>query len=474
MKTNATRAVPSSHHLFTSIWIFCYSYGVPVTLSPGADIWLEIKLDVLPVAPIWSLKNGSSFLLLKEGHDLSSSWASGVRFTLNAAKGSTKYSQTVTVRNVSANVLTFHPIWRGFDLTPGAASGNITSLEVRNATYVKGNNTDTLHFEYIVRPGDRTTSLDYTSKMALKLGLTSALRRLSDRPSTHVNRTLVEPGTCSPFESFGCSLGVRGSLAESSSSSLTIEARSQSEFRPRVVSVRSTKPGANSPYGVGEPIDIVVSFSAPVEVSRNGSAPALRLSTGNYALYGHGSGTQNLTFWYIVGEGDHTDILETFSQGYVNAFDPGKSQLSPLDIYFLGNPVGWIRRLSSDSRTPADLSMPAAGDPGSLTAMQQTKDSRIRICTALCARVERVSSTLAPGTSSGAGSDFTLLVRFDREILINTTKGSPYIDIQLGHHGARGGRRVEQAHFINISDRRDLFFIYTVQEGDPFTYQIAC
>ena len=287
-----------------------------------------------------------------------------------------------------------------------------------------------------------------------------------------VNMTLVEPGMCSVQETFGCSLSAIGQK-DSAESIISVEARTQNEFRPRIVSVETTKPGAQSPYGTGEPIDIVVSFNYPVQVSSNGSAPALRMNTGSYAIYGYGSGTHNLTFWYVVGDGDNTEQLETFSNGYAFAFDPGEVNLTPLDTFFLGQPEGWIRRLSSNSRTPADLTMPLPGDPGSLTVFQTKKSSKLRVCTSLCARIELVTSTLPSKSKLGAGAKLPIIIHFNRPVLVNLTGGYPYIELQLGHSSNHRSIAVAQAGYVNGSGGQDLLFVYTVQEGDLLTNPVV-
>jgi len=449
---------------------------VPVTLSPGAAPWLELLVDVVPMGRVWSLRNGSTSLGLLGGSGMGP-WAIGMDFEISVGDAGDLERRVVTVTHASDDLMHFTPAWRGAEVLSGVPSGNVTSLPVRNATYEgDGNNTDTLVFEYTVLPGDRTGRLDYTSSKAFKMSPNSTLLRLAHHPSTIVNTTLVAPGDCSASKEFGCSL----SSNDADDTAVEIEARSQVEFRPKVLRVTTTKPGDQSPYGAGEPIDVVVTFNVPVAVQSNGSAaPVLRLSPGGFAVYGYGSGTNNLTFWYVVGEGDSADVLESYARGYANGFDAFADHLSPLDIFFLGQGQGWIRRDSSRPLTPANLALPPPGSEGSLSALQPTAAERIRICTVSCAFVEVVVSTLPPGTNCGVGDELPIVVRFNRRVFVNTSEGLPFVQLRLGAPATDrvGAREVEEedlsdvrrAYFVNGSGERGLLFVYVVQAGDPYT-----
>jgi hypothetical protein len=429
-------------------------YGVPVTLSPDAKPVLELQLDVVPMAVVWSITNGSSFAVLEEGSGIENSWALGVKFRITVQG----YSQVIILQNASSNYIAFTPEWSGVNVQSGYPAANVTTLDVRNATYSGGNNTDTLIFQYMTLPGDRTALLDYTSTNALIMSPNSTLLRLSTRPSTPVNTTLVAPSTCSPNKQYGCSL----SSPDADDSAVDVEGRSQSEFRPKVVSLSTSKRGDLSPFGVGEPIEVVVSFNKPVAVSSNGSAPALRLSPGGFATYAYGSGTANLTFFYVVGEGDAAPLLESYSDGYASSFDPADSRITPLDIYFLGHEVGWIRRDSNSPLTPA-LLLPSHGGVGSLGYSQRMREDRIVVCTS-CPKVKKVVAVDLPDSGIlGAGHVLVLEVRFSSYVVVNTTHGTPYIELRLS------GDYVVDALYNNGSGTNHLYFKYTVQEGDPYT-----
>jgi hypothetical protein len=467
---------------------------------------------MVPMANIWSMRNGSSSLVLVQGHSLDASWAVGVQFELSVGYTQGEmHKQVVTVTNATNDLVHFEPPWVGGSVLSSQPPGNVTTLDVRNATYLSGNNTDTLTFEYVVLPGDRTQRLDYTSSRAFKLSPANAtLLRLAHRPSTKVNTTLVEPGTCSA-EALGCSLGPPESApVELQSEGVEIEGRSQSLFRPRVLSLSTTKSSSQGPYGVGEPIEVVVSFSAPVAVSSNGSsAPVLRLSPGGFAAYAYGSGSANLTFWYVVGEGDDALVLDSYTEPYAHGFDPAEYRMPPhLDIFFLGQGQGWIRRDSSQPLTPALLELPTPGEEGSLTRTAQVSrassdaalsvngttataavvvDLPITVCTDQCAHVEKVECASPPNSVLGAGAHVNLSVHFSDLVQVNTTGGLPYIELHLGvpvgddvdedssssssssNEDSGVVDEIALATYVSGSGTRVLMFSYIVAQGDPYT-----
>jgi len=451
-------------------------YGVPVTLSPNAEPKLELKLDVVPMASVWSITNGSNFAVLEEGSGIENSWALDIKFQITVLG----YTQIIQIVNASTDYITFTPNWNGHNVQSGYPVGNVTTLDVRNASYSGGNNTDTLIFEYLTLPGDRTSHLDYTSSQAFLMSPNSTLLRLSTKPSTPVNTTLVPPGTCSENKAFGCSL----SSSEAEDSVVEIEARSQSEFRPKVVSLSTTKRGDLGPFGVGEPIEVVVSFNKPVAVSSNDSAPVLRLSPGGFATYGYGSGTSNLTFWYVIGQGDNALILESYEDGYANSFDVADSRLTPLDIFFMGHEEGWIRRDSNSPLTPA-LLLPSHGGVGSLGYQQRYKNDRITVCTTDCSKILKVKAIDLPNDKDendknilGVGHVLLLEVTFNQEVYVNTTFGTPYIELSLGNNYYRnnndndddsGDGVVVDAMYLNGSNTNKIYFKYTILENDPYT-----
>jgi predicted component of type VI protein secretion system len=77
---------------------------------------------------------------------------------------------------------------------------------------------------------------------------------------------------------------------------------------PTVTEVNTSKTDGN--YTTGEPIDINVIYSQIVNVNTTGGTPVLSLNTSASAAYIAGSGTDTLTFRYIVGAGQNSQDLD--------------------------------------------------------------------------------------------------------------------------------------------------------------------
>lgn len=80
--------------------------------------------------------------------------------------------------------------------------------------------------------------------------------------------------------------------------------------QPNVTYVSSTTDDAT--YGADDSITITVTFSQNVLVSATGGIPSIQLETGTidrYANYSDGSGTNTLTFNYVVQPGDTSSRL---------------------------------------------------------------------------------------------------------------------------------------------------------------------
>ncbi|WP_435016778.1 reprolysin-like metallopeptidase [Tundrisphaera sp. TA3] len=108
-----------------------------------------------------------------------------------------------------------------------------------------------------------------------------------------------------------------------------------------VTAVSST--ASNGVYGIGATIPITIQFAAAVNVA---GTPVLALNSGGTATYVSGSGTNTLTFAYVVGSGQSSPDLD-----YASA--------SALTLS--GGSI-------ASGGVPASLTLPAVGGPGSLGA----------------------------------------------------------------------------------------------------------
>jgi hypothetical protein len=101
---------------------------------------------------------------------------------------------------------------------------------------------------------------------------------------------------------------------------------------------------ANGSYTVGAVIPILITFSKPVNVT---GTPLLALNSGGTAAYTSGSGTSTLTFTYTVAAGQNSPALDA---------------ASTTALTLNGGTIG------DSSNTPANLTLPAPGATGSLSA----------------------------------------------------------------------------------------------------------
>ena len=214
------------------------------------------------------------------------------------------------------------------NVTVDAAAGGVAptlTLETgdtdRQAAYESGSGTRALAFVYTVAPGDDSGGpLDYAGTSALSLNGGS----IRDVAGNMADLSLPEPGQA-------------GSLA--AESGLAVDATP-----PYVARVAS--PNATGTYGAGEEVGISVVFSEAVAYT--GAAPSLALGAGGdspaVAAYASGNGTATLSFSYTVRIGDRTDDLSY----------NGTGALSGTMADLAGN--------------PANLTLPAPGSAGSLSA----------------------------------------------------------------------------------------------------------
>ena len=126
-----------------------------------------------------------------------------------------------------------------------------TGATDRVVNFLSGSGTTTLTFRYTVQAGDTSSDLDYTATTAL--GLNGGT--IQDGAGNNATLTLAAPGAA-------------GSLG--ANKALVIDTPG-----PAVTNVTSTK--ADGSYGVGEVIDVMVTFSETVTVT---GTPQLTLETG--------------------------------------------------------------------------------------------------------------------------------------------------------------------------------------------------
>lgn len=150
----------------------------------------------------------------------------------------------------------------------------------RPAVYISGSGTSTLTFRYTVQSGDNTPDLDYTSTTALTLNGGTIKNTVND------DAILILPAPGGPN-----SLGGQHNIAILNTS-------------PSITSVNTPDPDT---YITSQNLDFKVNFNEPVIVNTAGGTPYLDLTVGSAnvrATYAGGTGSNALTFRYVVQSGD--------------------------------------------------------------------------------------------------------------------------------------------------------------------------
>ncbi len=267
--------------------------------------------------------------------------------------------------------------------------------------YTTGSGSATLTFTYTVAAGHASVDLDYAGTTAL------ALNGGTIKNSTGNNAilTLSTPGTA-------------GSLG--ANKNLEIDA-----VGPTITSVNSME--MDGTYGIGETIEINVTFSETVTVT---GTPRFTLETGTSDAivdYTTGSGSATLTFTYTVAAG-HVSADLDYTGTTSLALNGGTIQ----DVV----------------ENDAVLTLPAPGTAGSLGA---NKDL---VIDAVGPTVISVSSTTVDGTYK-TGHTIAITMTFNEAV---TVTGTPRLTLETGTADVI-------VDYASGSGSTTLIFSYTVAAG---------
>ncbi|CAM9279635.1 unnamed protein product [Chrysoparadoxa australica] len=292
----------------------------------------------------------------------------------------------------------------------------LNSGPTAEAAYVSGSGTAFLLFEYNVGDGDSSPALDYADELAFKLGdaVIASFLHPNERP---MDLLLASPGEA-------------GSV--SAESTIVVDTSA-----PTVTSVTSSS--QNAEFGAGEEIVITVTFTAPCHVTADEAILVLDTGsvTGSYKCpYVSGHGTNDISFLYTVQPGDFS------------------ADLSYVDRDSL---VGTgLLRLSDSPHQLMDLTLPAAGEPGSLSS---NKDIAIDTSPPVPVSV----TSLRKGTFT-VGQAVDLHVTYDKAV---TVTGTPRVSFAFDD-GSIGYAVYDPAfEFTSYTlPGRSLPFTYTIAEND--------
>jgi hypothetical protein len=193
-------------------------------------------------------------------------------------------------------------------------------------------------------------------------------------------------------------------------------------------------------YSAGDTIPIQITFSGPVTVDPTNGTPQLQLNSGGAATYTSGSGTNVLTFTYVVRSGDSSPLLDYTNSGALNL---RAGLLLDADL------------------TGVDPTLPAPGAPGSLessAALTVRGTSPRIISSGATVQNDKNPNQIdnATNVTYGANKPITIALNFNDvvqvtgtpRLLLNTTGGPSGV---ATYAGGSGGSQ--------------LVFIYTTAAG---------
>ncbi len=206
-----------------------------------------------------------------------------------AANGLTSEVASVEVTQVGGNYITGETLTLRVSFSPHVdvvtSGGNptITLNTGASATYTGGtaNNQSTLDFTYTIAGGESTASLASTGNPLITLN-----GALITKNSGGAADLTFPPGPI---------------LSQTASGVIKIN------HRETISAITVTDAGANRT--AGQSVALSVTFSGNVVVS---GTPTLALNSGGTATYTGGSGSNDLTFTYLIGAGDRTTGLTAF------------------------------------------------------------------------------------------------------------------------------------------------------------------
>lgn len=275
------------------------------------------------------------------------------------------------------------------DASGGAIEVTLTAL---NGTISLGGTTG---LTFLVGSGSSDPSMTFQGNLA---DINAALNGLTFQP------TAGYFGSASLLVTSN-DLGMTGSGGTKSDTDIILISVEQPN--PRILGVGTSTP--NGSYRVGDQIQVQVQFDQSVFVDTGGGMPTLLLETGvidRSATYFGGSGSNTLTFFYVVQAGDLSADLNYASTG---ALSLNGSQ---------------IRNGANDM---AFLTLPGLASSDSLA-------SRADLVVDGVAPTVASVSVPANGTYV-AGQSLDFVVNFTESVTVDTTGGIPHLTVTLDNGG---------------------------------------
>ena len=313
----------------------------------------------------------------------------------------------------------------------------------RWAEYSRGSEGTALVFTYTVLADDRDD--DGIRLPANTIQLFGGTIRAAADNAIAATLTYAEPGTKTGHK-------VNGSLIT------TIDDDDETTTTPPAivtdggVQVTSTPMATGDTYGLGETIEITVTFDNAVTVDTSGGTPriAFRLDGDllGWAVYSSGSGGTALMFTYTVLVDDMAVNGILLAANTIQLFS------------------GTIRD-ATDPTVDATLTYAAPGlqtghkVDGSLTTTIDDDDETTTTPPAIVTGGVQVTSTpMATGDTYGLGETIEITVTFDNAVTVDTSGGTPRIAFRLD------GDLLGWAVYSSGSGGTALMFTYTVLADD--------
>lgn len=286
---------------------------------------------------------------------------------------------------------------------------SVTEPERYSTFSGKGSGTTVLEFAFECGPNDQATVFDFADAKSLRASLGSIFGDIRRRAMAPMVPAVLDL----PFTG----LSSKGIAIDQDCAFIT--------------AVTTTHEDAT--VGVGEIIDVLVQYSASVNVNAAGGVPTLVLTTGKSAAYVSGSASQLLRFRYVVKSGDNTVRLN---------YD---------GIYALKLNGGTIT--ASATNELASTVLPA---PASSALMQQ---SAVFINTSP-PTVQFVATKALDGVYT-VGDTLTIFVKFSAPVDVAPAGANAGVPVLLLTAGVDNG---VQARFV-ASEDDEVYFSFPVVAG---------
>ena len=202
----------------------------------------------------------------------------------------------------------------------------------------------------------------------------------------------------------------------------------------------ASDPGSDNTYATGDSIDVEVTFDIEVVVDTTSGTPALSLTIGDATRNAAYSSTAN------------GDLVLTFSYTVVSDDSDQNGISIAADALALNG--GTIKKLNSD--VDADLEHDALPD--------QSGHVVNKIPKIVPGGLSVTSTPLAAAGTYGLGETIRISVTFDSDVVVDTTGGTPYLNLTTGD--SNNGFRTRRMGYADGSGTDTLTFEYVVVAAD--------